>query len=102
MNRRPNLPLSLLAALVLGPLSLSACSGGAEASSAADPEAALAEVQEQTDVPEECREAFPVAVGRADAAAITLMPSDWPADAVAATLCQTSSSGSGIQVASYA
>jgi hypothetical protein len=117
MNRRPNTrkarttarttgrptirTTGVAAVLVALPLGLSACSGGAEADPA-PPETALAEVQEQTDVPEECRDAFPVAVGRADAAAITLMPATWPTDAVEGTLCQTSATGSGIQVASYA
>ena len=100
---RPTIRTAGIAAvLVAFPLGLSACSGDADAADPGTPEAALAEVQEQTDVPQECREAFPVAVGRADPAAITLMPATWPTDAVEGTLCQTSTSGSGIQVASYA
>ena len=102
--------LSLVAVLTLGPLGLSAC-GGTDATTngttdaatdAADPDTALAEVQAETGVPEECREAFPVAVGKADVAAVSLMPASWPQDAVDGTLCQTSASGSGVQVASYA
>jgi hypothetical protein len=110
MNRRPttrSLSRSavLVAVLTLGPLGLSACSGEADAGTARtsdDPEAALAEVQEQTDVPPECRDAFPVAVGKADEDAVDLMPAGWPTDAVDGTLCQTSATASGIQVASYA
>ncbi len=112
MNRRPTVrPFTrtavLVAVLALGPLGLSACSGDADAASGTsgtsdDPEAALAEVQEETDVPQECRDAFPVAVGKADEGAISLMPETWPRDAVDGTLCQTSSTASGIQVASYA
>ena len=99
--------LSLVAVLALGPLGLAACggtdtAGSGSAGTGTDPDRALTEVQEETGVPEECREAFPVDVGEADEAAISLMPASWPKDAVDGTLCQTSASGSGIQVASYA
>jgi hypothetical protein len=102
----------LLAALAIGPLGLSACSGDAEADSAKTgttnsaaegaPDAALDEAQDDSGVPAECKEAFPTAFGRADLAEVTLMPASWPRDAVDGTLCQTAEAGNGMQVASYA
>jgi hypothetical protein len=100
---RPTIRTAGVAAVLVAlPLGLSACSGSADAADPGSPDAAVAQVQEQTDVPQECREAFPVAVGKADPADVTLMPATWPTDVVEATLCQTSATGSGIQVASYA
>jgi hypothetical protein len=94
--------VGVAAVLVALPLGLSACSGSADAADPGSPEAAIAEVQQQSDVPQECREAFPMAVGKADPADVTLMPAAWPTDAVEGLLCQTSAGGSGIEVASYA
>ena len=94
--------LSLVAVLALGPSALAACGGSAGDRGGAALAPSLAEVQDETGVPRACREAFPVAVGEADPAAVSLMPASWPEDVVAGTLCQTSSSGSGMQVASYA
>ena len=53
-------------------------------------------------MPAECLEAFPVAFGEPDLAAATLLPADFPADAVDGTLCQTAATGSGIQVVDWA
>ena len=121
MNRRPS--IHLRAALLLGTaafssLLLTGCSdagtsqgseeGGSEpvAEAAADAGSSSSddfqESQLDSGVPAECLEAFPVAFGQPDLGAATLLPADFPADAVAGTLCQTAATGSGIQVVDWA
>ncbi len=120
MNRRPSVHLraGLLLGATLFPLLLAGCSdadtspsasgGGSGSVAEAADEAAgssaddFQESQLDSGVPEECLEAFPVAFGEPDLAAATLLPSDFPADVVDGTLCQTAESGSGIQVVDWA
>jgi uncharacterized protein YceK len=55
------------------------------------------------DTPEECREAFPLAMGGADIADLALLPSDWPAPPDGAVLCGTAETiGGARETASYA
>lgn len=121
MNRRPSVHLRagvLLGATLFSPLLLAGCSdadtspsasggGSGSVAEAADgaAEASSDDFQKSqlgSGVPEECLEAFPVAFGEPDLAAATLLPTDFPADAVDGTLCQTAESGSGIQVVDWA
>ena len=85
-----------------------ASSGGSEpvAEAAADPGSTdsgdISEAQQESGVPAQCLEAFPVAFGEPDLAAATLLPPGFPADAVEGTLCQTAATGSGVQVVDWA
>ena len=121
LHRRPSTPLR--AGLVLGSallcsLVLTGCSGsgaaegsfggasGGTAAAAADPGSSRSddfqETQLESGVPTECLDAFPMAFGPADLSAATLMPADFPIDAVDATLCQTAATGSGVQTIDWA
>ncbi|GAA5144037.1 hypothetical protein GCM10023340_10880 [Nocardioides marinquilinus] len=80
-------------------LALTACGGddggadgtdGGSGDAAADAAADLDDVR-SGDVPEECVEAFPLAIEPADLADVSLRPSDFPEPPVDATLCSTSS-----------
>ena len=120
MTRRPSITLRaglLLGTTVFSSLLLSSCSdsgtsagaasGGGEpdAEAPAEPGSGstdMSEAQVDSGVPEECLEAFPVAFGEPDLAAATLLPADFPAEAVAGTLCQTSATGDGLQVVDWA
>lgn len=74
--------------------------GGASPQGGGD---SLSEVQEESGVPEECREAFPAAFGEADIADVELLPEGWPEPPVDATLCQTSATlDDEVEVLSYA
>lgn len=100
MSRRNlRLPVKLSIVVAAGVLTLSGCSGDTDASGGADKAASdtvdLQDVQEDAGVPEECREAFPVAIGEADLADLSLVPGDWPEAPADATLCQTSSTIEG-------
>lgn len=82
-----------LAGIVLGGLVLTGgC--GAEASpfsgAGDDGGADVSSVQDQVGVPEECRDAFPGQVERADLSEVTLWPPGFPEPPVPAVLCQTS------------
>jgi hypothetical protein len=121
VNRRPSVHLRaglLLGTTVFSSLLLAGCSdpgtaqsssgGGSEpvaeaaADAASSNEDDFQKSQLDSGVPAECLKAFPVAFGEPDLAAATLLPADFPADAVDATLCQTAASGSGIQVVDWA
>jgi hypothetical protein len=126
MNRRPSVHLRaglLIGTTLFSSLLLSSCSdsgasegassgGGAPVAEAAADSGStesgstdsgdISEAQLESGVPAECLEAFPVAFGTPDLAAATLLPTDFPADAVDGTLCQTSATGSGIQVVDWA
>ncbi|MCF6379364.1 hypothetical protein L2K70_17260 [Nocardioides KLBMP 9356] len=118
MNRRPS--FQMRAALLLGTATfsctlLTSCSdseaaetSGSEpvAEASAEPGSTdsgdISEAQLESGVPAECLEAFPVAFGEPDLAAATLLPADFPAEAVDGTLCQTAATGSGVQVVDWA
>lgn len=109
--RNLRLPVKLSIVVAAGLLTLSACSGDTDASgsagsddkAAASDTAELEDIQADSGVPEECLEAFPVAVGEADLADLSLVPGDWPESPVDATLCQTSSTAEGnLETADYA
>ncbi len=111
MSRRNlRLPVRLSIAVSAGLLTLSACSADTDASDgagsgdrAASDAADLQDVQAGSGVPAECLDAFPVAIGEADLAELSLVPSDWPESPVDATLCQTSSTIEGnLETADYA
>ena len=119
MNRRPSVHLRaalLLGTTVFSSLLLTGCSdsdgakdasGGSQpVADAAEPDSTesddISEAQLEAGVPAECLEAFPVAFGKPDLGAATLLPGDFPAEAVDGTLCQTSATGSGIQVVDWA
>ena len=117
MRHRPSVPLRpglLLGATVLSSLLLAGCSGaGTQPSSSGGGSEPVAEAgstgsddlsadQLESGVPAACLDAFPVAFGEPDLAAATLLPADWPTDAVDATLCQTSATGSGLQTIDWA
>lgn len=118
MNRRPSVQMRaalLLGTAVFSSTLLTACSdSGAAQTSGSDPvaEAAgepdatdsgdISEAQLESGVPAECLDAFPVAFGKPDLGAATLLPADFPADAVAGTLCQTSATSDGLQVVDWA
>ncbi|MBA2955473.1 hypothetical protein GON03_14150 [Nocardioides sp. MAH-18] len=92
---------AVLASLAIGAVTLTACAGAdatgepgaAPTSPAAETDAS--ELQSGSGVPEECLDAFPVALGAPDPAAATLAPADWPADAVSGVLCQTTETPDG-------
>jgi hypothetical protein len=108
--RNLRLPVKLSIVVAAGLLTLSACSGDTDGPSGAGSEdkaasdtAGLQDVQADSGVPEECLEAFPVAIGEADLADLSLVPGDWPEGPVDATLCQTSSTIEGnLETADYA
>ena len=121
MNRRPSVHLRaglLLGAAVFSSLILTGCSdastsqsspeGGSEPVAEAAADAASSNEDDfqtsqlDSGVPAACLEAFPVAFGEPDLGAATLLPADFPADAVDGTLCQTAATGSGIQVVDWA
>jgi hypothetical protein len=84
-------------------LSLTACgSDDAEQDTADRVGDDLADVR-SGDVPQECTEAFPLAIEPADLADVALRPADFPEPPVDATLCQTSSTlDDSIATADYA
>ncbi|MCP3421903.1 hypothetical protein [Nocardioides pinisoli] len=118
MNRRPSVRIRatlLLGTAVFSSTLLTSCSdseaaetSGSDpvAESAGEPGSAdsddLAGAQLDSGVPAECLEAFPAAFGEPDLGAATLLPADWPSDAVDGTLCQTSATGNGLQVVDWA
>jgi hypothetical protein len=95
-TRHHRAALAATAAALL--LALTACGGddgGSDGSdgggdAAADAAADLDGVR-SGDVPEECVEAFPLAIEPADLADVSLRPADFPEPPVDATLCSTSS-----------
>ena len=118
MNRRPSVQIRaalLLGTAVFSSTLLSGCSDSGEADTGGSAPAAetavepgsadsgdISEAQLDSGVPAACLEAFPVAFGEPDLAAATLLPTDFPAEAVDGTLCQTSATGSGVQVVDWA
>ncbi|KRB79995.1 hypothetical protein ASE01_00340 [Nocardioides sp. Root190] len=103
----PQTPRRLLLAsitlLVAG--GLAACGGTdePEASSPAGADDVIADLQDEAGVPEECRDAFPAAIGSPDLSRILLEPEGWPEPPVEATLCQTSTTlDDTIEIASFA
>ena len=55
------------------------------------------------EVPQECREGFPMAMPDADIADLELMPTDWPAPPAGSTLCTTMGTvGGSTESAGYA
>ncbi|GAA1930755.1 hypothetical protein GCM10009775_23510 [Microbacterium aoyamense] len=72
----------------------------ADGGEAADP---LVSGPVDVDVPDECRETYPLAVVPADIADVELQPGDWPEPPEGSTLCATSGSIDGAsETASYA
>lgn len=106
MTPQPQRRLLLATLTLLATGGLAACGGDSGASDSTSPTRAdndLTDVQEETGVPPECRDAFPVAIGAADLADVELIPAGWPEPPVEATLCQTSSTlDDQIAIASYA
>lgn len=92
------------AGVLLGLATLVGCGGdGGDDTAVADPDAALEQLQDDSGVPEECREAFPVAMGPADLADLSMLPVDWPEAPAGATLCQTSATlDAGVETADFA
>lgn len=95
--RLPHAPLLLpLAAVTLAAV-LAGCGAdepardsGPASGSAADAEEDLADVADAAGVPEECQEAFPLALEPVDPADVGF-PAGWPEPPVEATLCSTGS-----------
>lgn len=85
-------------------LALAACGGEAgNDSSAAVEEVAGADDDGPAGVPDECRDAFPQAMGPADLGELALLPEGFPDPPVEATLCITAETVGGAQeTASYA
>lgn len=93
-------PIALCGALV------AACGDDSEGSDSSPTVAAGGDVDDgdsPAGVPEECRTAFPQALGPADLSELTLLPDGFPEPPVAATLCITAETVGGRQeTASYA
>lgn len=105
--RRPvRRSLGGLCLAVLGVTALSSC--GAEADdapvAAATGGGGIAEDQLGSGLPDECLDAFPVAVGEPDLADLGgVVPADWPEPPIDAVLCQTSGTlDDNVHTAAYA
>ncbi|WP_019143820.1 hypothetical protein [Aeromicrobium massiliense] len=94
--------LSMAATALVLASALSACGPSEESAasspiSAADAKDDLEDIQKDAGVPEECAEAFPLAMTKPDLADVKLVPASWPEPPVDATLCSTSELMDGSQ-----
>jgi hypothetical protein len=96
MNHRPRRVALAVAGTALALTgTLSACGGSDESPtsspvSAEDAKDDLNDIAADAGVPEECAEAFPLALSKPDLANVKLKPSSWPEPPVDSTLCATS------------
>lgn len=108
-----NIPtrFAALGIAVLLPLGLASCGGSDEpaagesvSESGSESGDAAGTVEEgASTAPEECRDAFPMAMVMPDLADVAMIPADFPEPPVDATLCQTSSTLEGnMESADYA
>lgn len=98
LDRRVRLRLS--AVLVAGALALTGCGSDSD-----DPEVAAPDQEEtvSTNVPEVCKDVFPVAFAEPDIADVGMLPPGWPEPPEGSTLCQTAETiGGSRENADYA
>lgn len=80
--------------LAVAVLALVGCSSGGSDEVARTDDGSAPDVT-STDVPPECKAAFPTAFGTPDIADVRLLPADWPGPPPGSTLCQTSETVGG-------